>query len=186
MILLESIGVISGLLSVWLATRQNWWTWPIGIANLACFIYLFATNKLYPDAALHVIYLGLSVYGWVKWRDRVEAKVGRVYDDKDSRWLPVGNSVFFSLFCAWGLGNLLSMVTDTAYPHADTFVLCMSVIACWFMARKWIESWIIYIISDIVAISIYHAKGLDLTAGLYLVYLVLCIKGYREWAKELV
>ena len=37
----EIVGVISGILSVWLMTRQKIWCWPLGILSVVSFIAVF-------------------------------------------------------------------------------------------------------------------------------------------------
>jgi nicotinamide mononucleotide transporter len=49
------------------------------------------------------------------------------------------------------------------------------------LAFKKRENWILWIIVDIVAIAIYGAKGLYLTAALYLLYLTISVEGWRSW-----
>lgn len=181
MSLVEIIGCITGLLSVWYATRQNAATWTIGIVNLLAFIVMFARAGLYPDVLLHACYLGLSVYGLAKW-------------GKTPETLPVRHWIFFDrwplstihgfLWCWLFMGVLFSLI-NAAYPYADSLVTCLSLLACWLMSRKVLESWLVYIVSDVIAIGIYTLKGLYLTAGLYVVYIALCVVGYRAWRSTL-
>jgi nicotinamide mononucleotide transporter len=41
----------------------------------------------------------------------------------------------------------------------------------------------LWIAVDIVAIGLYLAKGLTVTAGLYGIFLILSAVGWREWAQ---
>ena len=49
------------------------------------------------------------------------------------------------------------------------------------MTRKILENWVLWIVVDIVSVGMYSYKSLYLTAGIYAAFLVVCIKGYREW-----
>jgi nicotinamide mononucleotide transporter len=53
------------------------------------------------------------------------------------------------------------------------------------MSRKKLESWHFWIAVDMVAIGIYAAKDLNLTAGLYIAFLFMAIAGYFRWKKSL-
>lgn len=173
---IEIAGVITGALSVWFAARQNWLTWPIGLVNVAAFIVMFWRAHLYSDVLLHVVYLGLTIYGWLMWgQTKDELKVTSESPGFWSWWLVAAGTL--------AMGNIFSQ-TDAAYPYLDSFVASMSILANWLMSRKVLQCWLVYIVSDIVAISIYAAKGLDLTAALYLLYLILCIKGYQSWKRS--
>src|SRR5688572_12624616 len=63
----EVIGFISGLLGVWLATRQNVWTWPVGLISVITYTIFFYQIKLYADMGLQIFYIGASFYGWYEW-----------------------------------------------------------------------------------------------------------------------
>ena len=57
----------------------------------------------------------------------------------------------------------------------------LSVFAQFLLTRKILENWTLWIVADVVYIGVYTSKSLYWTAGLYVVFLVLCIQGYREW-----
>jgi nicotinamide mononucleotide transporter len=80
-----------------------------------------------------------------------------------------------------GVGTAMHRYTDAAAPYPDAFAAILSVIAQVFMTRKILENWILWIVVDVVSVGIYSYKSLYPTAGLYAAFLVLCIKGYREW-----
>jgi nicotinamide mononucleotide transporter len=82
----------------------------------------------------------------------------------------------------WGYG--MASLTDAAVPYGDAFTTVASLVAMWLQARKLLESWGYWIAVDVVAIVIYQSKGLLLTAGLYVAFLVLCIAGLRAWWRD--
>ena len=71
--------------------------------------------------------------------------------------------------------------TDAALPYPDAFTTTLSVIAQFQLTRKILENWTLWIIADVVYIGVYSIKSLYWTAGLYFVFLVLCVLGYKEW-----
>ena len=50
----EVVGVVTGVLAVWLTTRQKIWCWPVGIVSVASFIVVFFHAKLYAAMGLQV------------------------------------------------------------------------------------------------------------------------------------
>lgn len=82
-------------------------------------------------------------------------------------------------------GYSLTTFTDASVPYLDSLVVMASLIAQWLMARKKLESWIFWILADIVAIGIYGYKDLYLTSGLYFVFLIMAIAGYLTWRKDM-
>ena len=76
-----------------------------------------------------------------------------------------------------------SRFTDAAFPWWDAAVAMLSVAAQILQSRRYFESWVLWIAVDLLAVGLYAARGLWLTAGLYLVFLVLAVWGLIEWAR---
>ena len=53
------------------------------------------------------------------------------------------------------------------------------------MARRKVESWIFWIIGDLITIPLYFSKGLTISSIQYLIFLILAILGYISWKKIL-
>src|SRR3954471_1520751 len=64
---LELVAVLFGIAGVWLSIYEKTANWPIGIINVALYAVLFVQQKLYANAGLQVVYVGVSVYGWYHW-----------------------------------------------------------------------------------------------------------------------
>jgi nicotinamide mononucleotide transporter len=52
------------------------------------------------------------------------------------------------------------------------------------MTRKILENWILWIAVDLVYVPTFISRGLYATAGLYTVFLVLAVMGWREWKRS--
>ncbi|NQV74687.1 MAG: nicotinamide mononucleotide transporter, partial [Bacteroidetes bacterium] len=65
--LLEISGVISGILCVYLAARNNIWSWPLAIISVLIYTFIFFEEKLYADAGLQIYFLFTNIYGWYFW-----------------------------------------------------------------------------------------------------------------------
>lgn len=176
---MEAIATVFGLLCVWLTIRQNVFCWPAGLVQVFLFIFIFYEARLYADVVLHIIYVGLSIYGWVHWskRDRAPLAVTVV------RYLPLWMAVVIAGTGVWGYA--LTRFTDASVPYFDSFVVMASLVAQWLMARKKLESWHFWIVADIVAVGVYSYKELYLTTALYFVFLILAVTGYVAWRKDL-
>jgi len=53
----------------------------------------------------------------------------------------------------------------------------------WLMARKRTESWIYWIIVDVIGIGLYYIQGVRFIALLYVILLVMAAYGLRVWNK---
>ena len=180
---IEAIAVVFGLLCVWLTVRQNIWCWPTGLVQVLLYIIIFYQVKLYSDLILHVIYVGMQIYGWYHWLHGGKAhrklRVSRLTSIGRLTW----PSVVITGTLMWGY--LMASLTNASVPYGDAFTTVASLVAQWLMARKRLESWFFWIAVDIVAIGIYFYKGLLLTSGLYTVFLVLATMGFFAWRKSL-
>ena len=63
----EILGFVTGAASVWLTVKSRISNFPVGIANSAFFLVLFATSRLWADSSLQVLYIALGFVGWWQW-----------------------------------------------------------------------------------------------------------------------
>lgn len=180
---LELFAALIGALSVWLSVRQNIWSWPTAIVNVALYALVFHRAKLYADMGLQVVYAALSAYGWYAWlhggENRTELRVSRTGARLG------GVLALIALAGAAALGVLLQRTTDAALPFMDSLLSSTSLVAQWMMTRKKLENWLLWIALDVLYVGMFLFKELYLTAGLYAVFLVLSVRGYRDWRASL-
>ncbi|RYE04610.1 MAG: nicotinamide riboside transporter PnuC [Sphingobacteriaceae bacterium] len=179
---LEVIGVITGILCVYLAAKNIIWNWPFAIISVAVYIVIFFEAKLYADMGLQFYFLAMNSYGWYFWsrKPKTEAKVPVVKITRREIILSVFGIVLFTAV----LGFLLKKGTDAAFPFIDSFCTACSLIAQVFLARKVLENWLIWVFVDAIYVIVYAAKHLHLTAGMYALYFVIAALGYRDWRRD--
>lgn len=180
---LEGTAVCFGLVSVYLSTRENIWSWPTAIVNVGLYSVLFFREKLYADMGLQVIYLLLSLYGWYEWlyggENRSALHVSRITARLAMRLAGIG--VLGSVV----LGTLLYRTTDASLPYLDSTLSVFSLIAQWLMTRKVLENWVIWIALDVVYVWMFiFLKHLNFTAFQYAVFLALAVLGFRDWKRS--
>jgi nicotinamide mononucleotide transporter len=180
---LEAVAVLFGIVSVYLSTRQNIWSWPTALINVALFSALFLKSGLYSDTGLQVVYFGLSIYGWYEWlyggADRTAISVSHT---TRRTWITV---CIIGAIMWLVLGAITSRLPGTALPYVDAATTTISLIAQWMMTRKLIENWLIWIAVDVLYVGMFVFKGLYLTAFNYGIYLALAVLGYIAWKKSL-
>ena len=181
--LTEIVGVVFGVLGVWLTIRQHVWCWPVGIVNVALYIGVFLHARLYGAMALQVVYLVISAYGWYAWlhgaSDNGTLRVSRT----PGRWLALllGAAAFGGI----AFGVFLRAGTDEALPFWDAGTTAFSLAAQWMTTRKWIETWVIWVAVDVIYVGMNVSQHLHLSAGLYALYIVMAVMGYREWQRSM-
>ena len=180
---LEISAVAFGLISVYLSTRENIWSWPTAIVNVGLYAVLFQREKLYADMGLQVIYLVLSVYGWYEWlhggENRSELHVSRLTRRIAGILLAIG------IVGSLTLGVILRNATDAALPYLDATLSVFSLVAQWMMTRKIVENWGLWILLDIVYVGMFvFLKHLYFTAFQYAVFLALAALGHVQWLRS--
>lgn len=179
----EIIAVMLGVIAVFLSTRQNVWTFPLGIISVFLYIEIFYDVKLYADMGLQVFFIVLQVYGWYEWlyggENKTMLHVTRI---------PVRSGGICIVIVVAGtivLGYTLHRLTDASLPYIDSLLAVLSMVAQWMLARKYLENWTIWAVVNVGSILMYAYKELYFTTILYGVYLILAVMGYREWKKQL-
>jgi len=178
----EILGFVAGALSVWLYVRQSVWAWPTGIANSVFWLILFAGSRLYLDASLQIVYIGLGIAGWVWWvRPRREQRELPVARTPSSQAVALG---VIGVVATAGLWWLMVRVDDAA-PLPDAATTVVSLIAQYMLTRKLLANWWLWISVDVAYVALYVAKHLYLTAALQPLFIALCVAGLRSWRSSL-
>jgi nicotinamide mononucleotide transporter len=180
---LEVVAVAFGIVSVFLSVRENIWSWPTALINVALYTVLFYETGLYSDMGLQVVYFVLSIYGWYEWlyggKGKTELQLSRT---PRSVWIAV--SIIGVAF--WAIdGYATSHLPNVSLPYVDAATTTVSLVAQYMMTRKYLENWTLWIIVDVVYVGMLMFKGLNLTAFNYAIYLILAVMGHVAWRKSL-
>jgi nicotinamide mononucleotide transporter len=176
---IEIFGAIFGFLSVYFTIRQNILCWYFGLLQVTLYCFVFYTSKLYSDMILHVIYIFLQVFGWYNWKYGGSNK-------STLRVTLITNTTFWiglTVLITALLGYVMQTKTDASFPYEDAFITVASLVAQYLMIKKILQSWMFWIIVDVVAIIIYAYKDLYFTTVLYVLFLIMAIIGYLQWKK---
>ncbi len=180
---LELVAVLFGVVSVLLSVRQNIWSWPTALINVALYFLLFYKIGLYSDMWLQLVYFGLSIYGWYEWLHGGAGRTALVVTRTPARlWMIL--AVIGLAF--WAVdATVMSRAAGSALPHLDAATATISLIAQYLMTRKLLENWALWIAVDVVYVGMFIYKGVYLTAGNYAIYLVLAVMGHIAWKRAL-
>jgi nicotinamide mononucleotide transporter len=177
----ELWAVITGVLYILLAARENIWCWLFGIISSGLSIYVFFISKLYAESILYFYYILAGFYGWYKWSQKTTTTDHLPI----SRWklkdhLPaIFAGVLLSLSLAW----VLRQYTDAQMPLVDAHTTIFSFIATYMTAKKILENWLYWIVIDSVSIWLYWSRDLYLYSVLMLVYTIMAVYAFQHWRK---
>lgn len=178
---LEGVAVIFGIASVIYSIKKNILVFPTGMISTLIYVYICLEYKLYADMGINAYYFGMSVYGWYLWSRPTGEK-----EELPVTWLSkmgIVKSIVLFLGSYAVLYYVLANFTDSDVPYWDSFTTSSAFVGMWLMAKKKVENWIAWIITDIVSVPLYFYKGLMLTSFQFLFFTVLATIGLIEWIK---
>ncbi|MFL5772121.1 MAG: nicotinamide riboside transporter PnuC [Flavisolibacter sp.] len=184
--LLEYIAVFTGIASVWYSKKENILVYPVGLVNTIIYIYLSLKGNLIGEASVNLYYTIISIYGWILWakKDVQHNKILQITFSNKREW--IYQSIFFLSFYI-GLFFALSFLKkyfEGAIPWADAFASASAYTGMWLMARKKVESWIWWIVTDMASVPLYFIKGFVFTSVYYFILLILAVSGLLEWRRR--
>jgi nicotinamide mononucleotide transporter len=179
---LEWAATIAGFLCVYLLIKRSIWSFFFGLIQVSIYAWIFYEVKLYSDMILHVLYIGFQFYGWFIWR--------RAQDEHNQVVVIRGSNQQYALWAGVVVistsivGTIMAKNTDASFPYPDAFTTCASLVAQWLLSHKRLFNWLLWIVVDVVAITIYWQKQLYPTSALYLCFLVMAMIGQVQWYRS--
>ena len=184
-ILLESIAFIFGIASVWYAKKQNILVYPTGIVATVITSFLLFQAGYLGDMCINAYFTIMSFYGWLLWsRKNVENDFLPI-TTTTSKEKKIGILLFIiTIFVVLAIYKIFNYRLK-ADNYVDVFTSGLFFTAMWYMARKKLENWTLWIIGDIIVVPLYAYRGLGILALQYFIFTILAILAYIEWKKNL-
>ena len=178
----EVVAVALAIGYLVLAIRQNIWCWVCAGISTAIYVWLFASARLYMESALNLFYFAMAVYGYLVWRDGGADDSGRPV----VVWpISVHAMAIAAVIIATSVsGFLLAEFTDAVYPYIDSATTFAAIWATFLVARKVLENWWYWLVIDAASVIIYWSRDLQLTALLFVLYVVLIPIGLVSWTRS--
>ena len=180
---LQIVGVVLGLLYLWLEYKANIWLWVVGLIMPIVHGTLYFQSGLYADFSMQLYYILAGLYGWIVWHNapRKSKSDGLQIRHTPWRWVPTLVGVYAVAHLLLYL--FLSRCTDSTVPFWDGLTTALSMVAMWMLSRKYLEQWLVWFVVAAITVGLYLYKGIPLTAGLYTLYTALAVAGYLRWKR---
>ncbi|WP_346237500.1 nicotinamide riboside transporter PnuC [Niabella insulamsoli] len=185
----EYVAVFSGIASVWYSKKENILVYPTGLLNTVIYIWLSFKYHLLGEATVNLYYSAMNIYGWYLWsrKNHQDQKVLSIRFSSRKEWMQqllFFGGMYISIFFA--LSYARQAFAAGAIPWADALASASAFTGMWLMARKKVESWYWWIITNICGMPLYFVKGLVFTTVYYFVLLILAVGGLIEWRRKAV
>ena len=176
----EWAGIITTVICIYLAARENIWNWPVSIIAIVISAIIYFKSELYGDFYLQFYFLFTAFYGWYFWINKRKLNDKPIVVINITHWLiSIASIIILTIILGW----LLDKYTRSNVPYEDGFCTAMSLVAQIMLTRKILQNWILWIIVDICYVPLLMYKGLNMYAILYAFLVILAIKGYIDWRK---
>jgi nicotinamide mononucleotide transporter len=184
-IILESIVMVAGILSVWYAKKENILVYPTGLVATIITVFLFLRDGLLGDMMMNFYWSAMSIYGWWNWsRKKNNKKVVRISrTTTKEKWIGFGLFIL-TMMVNYGVYRIFNYKIE-ASNYVDIFTSGIFFTAMWYMAIKKLENWTLWIFADIITIPLYAYRGWGMLSLQYIIFTILAIQGYLLWKKNL-
>ncbi len=188
---IECIGTILYFASVFLISRKNIITWPVGIISVILYGILFYQIQLYSDMMEQLYYLVISIIGWITWQ-----KQKNKHNEVMTEWSKIHGIIAAALVTAIATLLLSFCVSrfhiwmpsifpePASYPFLDALTTVMSFVAMYLTTIRKNESWIYWIIVDVIGIGLYWIKDVRFIAIQYVFLLGMAVYGLAFWIRK--
>lgn len=178
--LAEVLAVAFGIGYALLAVRRNRWAWVFGALSSALLAWMAGRSGLPLQSGLQTLYVGMAVYGFRQWSQPSSPQDGVSMIRRWPFFLHVSIAILISSVAIF-LAPWLAVSTVGSWPRLDAAVTCASLLATWMTTRSVLENWLYWLVVNAASMFLYGAQGLWFVVGLYAVYFVIAVIGWREW-----
>ncbi|MDO3695201.1 nicotinamide riboside transporter PnuC [Wenyingzhuangia sp. chi5] len=184
-IVLEAIAFVFGIASVVYSKKENILVYPVGLVATVITAYLLYKAQYFGDMMMNFYYSVMSIYGWWNW--------SRKKDNK--KVIPISRTTFLEKIIGVLLVIITMVITYEVYEYfgyqikpenyIDIFTSGIFFTGMWYMAKKKIENWTLWIFADLITVPLYAYRGLGMLSLQYLIFTILAVQGYLAWKKSL-
>lgn len=175
----EIAAVLISILGVGLTIARSMWCWMINFIAVVMYAYLFYTVKLYGETLLQFVFMAMNIFGFYQWikgkRQDHEIRIEPISANK------VWGQIGLTMIAGAVFGLSLQHFSDAAVPLLDGQLAMFSLLATYWTSRKHIQTWMLWVVVDIVYVGMFLYKGLIPTAGLYAAFVIMAAFGWWQW-----
>jgi nicotinamide mononucleotide transporter len=178
--LLEVLANAANAASIVLAGRNSVHTWWTGMVGCLLFALVFSRVRLYADATLQAFFIVTSCIGWWAW---LRGNAGTSLVVSRAKGAAIVLMLAGALAVTAGYAAVLHRFTDAYAPVPDSAVLAFSVLGQLLLMQRRLETWWCWLLVNTIAVPLYVARELYVTAVLYTGFWVNALISLRHWKR---
>ncbi len=183
----QFMGVLFSIIYVLFSIRQNILCWPALIIAAVFNFYAYYLINLPLQSIMQLFFILTAFYGWHKWRksqEKTTLLVNSWQIKSHLTWLTIG------LISTLAIGFFLKSINNnsifhSSYPFLDALMFVFNIIPMYMTGKKILESWIYFIVIDIISGIFYAITGEFFFCFLFFCYIGFATQGYLTWKKEI-
>jgi len=187
--ILELIAVITGVVGVWYAKKENILVYPIGIISVLIWVYLCWIGEMYGQSLVNFSFFIINIFGWYNWSRKNDDQSNAVEIQFNNYLQNVIVIIITLLLWVLLYYFLLKYKADdeaVIYVFLEALITAMNFVAMFLLAWKRIENWIYWIIADIMCIPLFIHNDYLIGVFQFSFFIVIAFLGYIEWKKQII
>ena len=198
---LEILAMVVGIYYVFLEIRKTKLLWYICILTSVLNIFVYWHNSFLSMTVIQVYYIVMAFYGLHAFKEiKEEADAESAGGQK-----PAEDQVLIRRF-DWKTGSVVLAIAVAAYfavahmlkvyaethgtalfpsqPYWDAFIAVGSMVGTFFLSKSYMCQWYVWIGLDLLTVGVFLYSGMYWMAVMYVVYIILCFFGIRNWRRN--
>ena len=175
----DILGSAASMLATILFVHLHKKAWIVSCVAIVINLILYGYEGLYADTGLEIFYLLTTIYGLIAWSDKnLEFTQQAIFTlSYRNKLITIAATLLIYLV----LTKLLYSYENETIKNLDALTTALSLVAQYLMCKRYIETWILWFITDSLYVFMYHQKFLVYHEILMLIYVILAVAGYLRW-----
>ena len=171
---LEIIAVITAILYLVLAAKEDVKCWYAAIISSSLYFYIMLNAGLLMEAILQVFYVGMAIYGWKQWNKLSNEQ----YEIRIKKWKKINHlyAVGIVVILAIISKDILEKYTNAVFPFLDALTTFGAIITTYMVAKKIIENWIYWFVIDSISIYLFYSSQMRIRIRMFLLITTVLLK----------
>ena len=169
--------IINVLYTIGLACLKVW-CWSLGIVGAILLLVLFAIKGMYSLVLLQCVCVIFFSYGWYNWYAQ-----GIDGDHKRIKWMChrdyLRYLVYTVILCI--LSICFNYVTNSEDLFSMGILTGITFVAVLMTIEKFMENWIVWILSDLYFVVVMYQKGLHGQVIQNFIFFLTAVYGFYHW-----
>ncbi|MBR5018819.1 MAG: nicotinamide mononucleotide transporter [Bacteroidales bacterium] len=198
---LEILAMVVGIYYVYLEIRKTKLLWYICILTSVLNIFVYWHNSFLSMTVIQVYYIVMAFYGlhaFKEIKEEADAESGSEKKPAEDQvlirrfdWKTGAVVLAIALAAYFAVAHMLKVYADThgtalfpSQPYWDAFIAVGSMVGTFFLSKSYMCQWYIWIVLDLITVGVFLYSGMYWMAVMYVVYIILCFFGIRNWRRN--